>query len=478
MDKLYIVGCGAAAGDVTLKGAEALEGCAAVVLHTEKIELFSELSKKREVFACDDCYEQAEDFDGLNRLIWEKLCSFEGSVCFAVTGSALEDECAAFAVKAAKESGIPAWVIPGVSLAEAACACAGITGEKRVLTAFEAEKAVPEAGVNLCVTGIDDALLAGRVKCRLADYYADEQEIYFFNGSESFGIPLCELDRRKDYGHRACAVIPAVPFEKRACYNTEDLLYIMRRLRDVDGCPWDREQTHETLTRYLVEEAYEVADAVNNGDPYQLADELGDVLLQVAFHAQIGSEHGEFSYRDVTDAVCRKMIRRHPHVFADVSVFGSEEVLTNWEAIKRRDRNQKDSQVLAAIPGSFPALMREEKVLDKARHAGLDISAGEAAAELDGAVSAVKEISEQANGEPDAAARAVGEMLLRAVNAARKCSVQPEIALNCAVDRFISRFERTERAAEQKGTALREADGETVKRLWRQAEETNNAGRQ
>ena len=478
MDKLYIVGCGAAAGDVTLKGAEALEGCAAVVLHTEKIELFSELSKKREVFACDDCYEQAEDFDGLNRLIWEKLCSFEGSVCFAVTGSALEDECAAFAVKAAKESGIPAWVIPGVSLAEAACACAGITGEKRVLTAFEAEKAVPEAGVNLCVTGIDDALLAGRVKCRLADYYADEQEIYFFNGSESFGIPLCELDRRKDYGHRACAVIPAVPFEKRACYNTEDLLYIMRRLRDVDGCPWDREQTHETLTRYLVEEAYEVADAVNNGDPYQLADELGDVLLQVAFHAQIGSEHGEFSYRDVTDAVCRKMIRRHPHVFADVSVFCSEEVLTNWEAIKRRDRNQKDSQVLAAIPGSFPALMRAEKVLDKARHAGLDISAGEAAAELDGAVSAVKEISEQANGEPDAAARAVGEMLLRAVNAARKCSVQPEIALNCAVDRFISRFERTERAAEQKGTALREADGETVKRLWRQAEETNNAGRQ
>ncbi len=478
MDKLYIVGCGAAAGDVTLKGAEALEGCAAVVLHTEKIELFSELSKKREVFACDDCYEQAEDFDGLNRLIWEKLCSFEGSVCFAVTGSALEDECAAFAVKAAKESGIPAWVIPGVSLAEAACACAVITGEKRVLTAFEAEKAVPEAGVNLCVTGIDDALLAGRVKCRLADYYADEQEIYFFNGSESFGIPLCELDRRKDYGHRACAVIPAVPFEKRACYNTEDLLYIMRRLRDVDGCPWDREQTHETLTRYLVEEAYEVADAVNNGDPYQLADELGDVLLQVAFHAQIGSEHGEFSYRDVTDAVCRKMIRRHPHVFADVSVFGSEEVLTNWEAIKRRDRNQKDSQVLAAIPGSFPALMRAEKVLDKARHAGLDISAGEAAAELDGAVSAVKEISEQANGEPDAAARAVGEMLLRAVNAARKCSVQPEIALNCAVDRFISRFERTERAAEQKGTALREADGETVKRLWRQAEETNNAGRQ
>lgn len=340
MDKLYIVGCGAAAGDVTLKGAEALEGCAAVVLHTEKIELFSELSKKREVFACDDCYEQAEDFDGLNRLIWEKLCSFEGSVCFAVTGSALEDECAAFAVKAAKESGIPAWVIPGVSLAEAACACAGITGEKRVLTAFEAEKAVPEAGVNLCVTGIDDALLAGRVKCRLADYYADEQEIYFFNGSESFGIPLCELDRRKDYGHRACAVIPAVPFEKRACYNTEDLLYIMRRLRDVDGCPWDREQTHETLTRYLVEEAYEVADAVNNGDPYQLADELGDVLLQVAFHAQIGSEHGEFSYRDVTDAVCRKMIRRHPHVFADTLVSGSDEVLTNWEAIKRRDRGQ------------------------------------------------------------------------------------------------------------------------------------------
>ena len=172
------------------------------------------------------------------------------------------------------------------------------------------------------------------------------------------------------------------------------------------------------------------------------------------------------------------MIRRHPHVFADTLVSGSDEVLTNWEAIKRRDRGQKDSQVLAEIPGSFPALMRAEKVLDKARHAGLDISAGEAAAELDGAVSAVKEMLEQANSEPDTASRAVGEMLLRAANAARKCSVQPEMALNCAVDRFISRFERTEKAAEQMGIALREADGETVKRLWRQAEETNNAGRQ
>ena len=217
-----------------------------------------------------------------------------------------------------------------------------------------------------------------------------------------------------------------------------------------------------------------MADAVNNGDPYQLADELGDVLLQVAFHAQIGSEHGEFSYRDVTDAVCRKMIRRHPHVFADTLVSGSDEVLTNWEAIKRRDRGQKDSQVLAAIPGSFPALMRAEKVLDKARHAGLDISAGEAAAELDGAVSAVKAMLEQANSEPDTASRAVGEMLLRAANAARKCSVQPEMALNCAVDRFISRFERTEKAAEQKGTALRDADGETVKQLWKQAEKQDD----
>ncbi|MEE0867914.1 MAG: MazG family protein [Clostridia bacterium] len=151
-----------------------------------------------------------------------------------------------------------------------------------------------------------------------------------------------------------------------------ELLDIIRRLRAPGGCPWDREQTHMSLKKHLIEEAYEAADAIDEGDCAKIADELGDVLLQIVMHAQIGAEEGTFDINDVTDAICTKMIVRHPHVFADVTAETSEAVLKNWEDIKKRERGQKTTaEAMEAVTRSLPSLTRGVKIISKADKAGM-----------------------------------------------------------------------------------------------------------
>lgn len=159
---------------------------------------------------------------------------------------------------------------------------------------------------------------------------------------------------------------------KKSRYNIDDLLEIMKILRSPDGCPWDREQTHRSIRRDLLEEAYEVADAIDRGNPESLCEELGDLLLQVVFHAQIAAENGEFDFSDAVDGVCRKMILRHPHVFGDVSVDSTDEVLKNWDAIKRLEKDIKSpAEELDAVAHTLPALMRAAKLSSKCTKLGV-----------------------------------------------------------------------------------------------------------
>lgn len=159
---------------------------------------------------------------------------------------------------------------------------------------------------------------------------------------------------------------------KKSRYNIDDLLEIMKILRSPDGCPWDREQTHRSIRRDLLEEAYEVADAIDRGNPESLCEELGDLLLQVVFHAQIAAENGEFDFCDAVDGVCRKMILRHPHVFGDVSADSTDEVLKNWDAIKRLEKDIKSpAEELDAVAHTLPALMRAAKLSSKCTKLGV-----------------------------------------------------------------------------------------------------------
>ncbi len=204
-------------------------------------------------------------------------------------------------------------------------------------------------------------------------------------------------------------------------YDFNDLVKIVELLRAPGGCPWDREQTHESIKRNLIEEGYELIEAIDGGNPRKMADESGDLMLQVVFHAVMGKEAGEYDIDDVTDAVCRKLIHRHPHVFGDVNVSGSGEVLRNWDAIKRGDRSQTTvSEEMRGVSEYLPALMRAEKIQKKAEKAGFS--------------PALKE-----SGEED-----FGAELFGLVSRARKAGEDPELLLREYTNKFIDDFEKYE----------------------------------
>lgn len=254
-----------------------------------------------------------------------------------------------------------------------------------------------------------------------------------------------------------------------AHYTLESLTAIMEKLRSDQGCPWDREQTHQSLTRYLIEEAYEVIDAIEQQDPQALAEELGDVLLQIVFHAQIASENGQFTMDDVLKAVCEKMIRRHPHVFADTEINSVEDVLSNWEAIKKREKaNQDRKSLLDGIPKHLPALLRAEKIQSKAAKVGFDWNdISGTIAKLEEEIEEFKQAVAAANhGDMEAE---IGDLFFSLVNVCRFLNINPERTLNLTTNKFIRRFQYMEKQAALNNRELNTMSLAEMDQLWETA---------
>ena len=244
-----------------------------------------------------------------------------------------------------------------------------------------------------------------------------------------------------------------IDFPCKNFYDVNDLRRLVSVLRGENGCPWDREQTHESIRRCMLEEAYEAAEAIDEGDTLHLREELGDVMLQVMFHSDIEADAGHFDLDEVADAECKKLILRHPHVFGDVQVSGSDEVLKNWDEIKRSEKNQPTvTSAMDSVAKCLPALWRAEKVQKKAAKVGFDWP------DADGALSKTEEeLSEvrEAAKSGDGIFEEIGDLLFAAVNAARKLGVDPEDALNASTDKFISRFSGMEELAKERKLELK-----------------------
>ena len=245
------------------------------------------------------------------------------------------------------------------------------TGGIRIFTASDFLTASIDPSLSLWILELDTPLLAGDVKLHLADMYGDEHEIFFFPPSENSSrlcqsIPIYNLDSQKAYDHTSVVFVPADSFLYRERFSFSDLENIVEKLRSPEGCPWDRIQTHESLTPYMVEEAWEAVSAIENHEPDHLADELGDVLFQVFFHASIGRSCGEFSMSDVLSHICRKMIIRHPHVFQMHNESTAEEIAAGWERIKRSETGSRTvGETLDDVSSSLPSLKYAIKTYKK-----------------------------------------------------------------------------------------------------------------
>lgn len=257
-----------------------------------------------------------------------------------------------------------------------------------------------------------------------------------------------------------------IDFKEKENYTFDDLVEIVRILRAPNGCMWDREQTHESIRRNFIEETYEVIEAIDTKDTELLKEELGDVLLQVVFHACIEQENNVFDINDVADGVCKKLIYRHPHVFAKTDVNSTEEILTNWDALKQKEKNQKTvTDSLKSVARSLPSLIRAEKIQKKAAKAGFDWQ------NVNQAIDKVREeLDEIQNANESTVNEEVGDMLFAAVNVARMLKVEPEQALEKASDKFIVRFERVEKMEKN----LADLSFDELLSLWKQAKECKN----
>lgn len=258
-------------------------------------------------------------------------------------------------------------------------------------------------------------------------------------------------------------------FSFKQFYTFDDLINIMQLLRSKDGCPWDKEQTHQSIKKNFIEETYEVIEAINKEDIDLLQEELGDVLLQVVFHSQIEYEQGNFNINDVCDGICKKLIQRHPHIFSNDQANDTDTVLKNWDEIKRVSKGQKShSESMLSVPKELPALMRSTKIQQKASKAGFDWD------NVDGAFDKlIEEINElkTAISKKDKVGcfEELGDVLFSAVNVSRFLDCDAEESLSASCDKFVERFSKVESLAKNKNIEMKNSSIDILDKLWDEA---------
>ena len=411
--------------------------------------------------------------------------------------------------KLAKENNIDVDVVASMSFVDAMFEALAFDPSNgfRLVDAFEMQTSYIDTDINLIVTQVYDEFIASEVKLYLMDRYDDEQEVYIVRGAGIKGeefikkVRLCELDwAENEFDYLTSLYVPKVENKK---YNTvHDLELIMDKLRAPDGCDWDKKQTHESLKNSVIEEAYELYNAIENDDIDEMIEELGDVLLQVIFHCQIGKEEGMFDLGEVANGICTKLITRHPHIFGDANI-NREEFEKTWEEIKKKEKGESTiTEGIKRIPVYLPALMKAEKVQHKAALVGFDwddiydvfskveeeYEEVREAYELDFAgfiadkyagEDVLEKIKEESADLLDEYHRMkiqyikeeLGDLLFSIVNLARFLDVDTTEALNGTIDKFVNRFGFVEEKIIESGKTFDEMSLEEMDAFWDQAKE-------
>ncbi len=459
---------------LTREAWQILEDSAEVWLRTRRHPVVDGLRQPARLHSFDDLYETSENFKGLYAAIVEKILELgrrPGGVVYAVPGHPFVAEATGPEIaRRAGADGLPLRVVEGLSFLEpvfTALELDPFPGTALVDALELAALQVPSFPTSLpaVIAQVHSRSVASELKLTLNALYPDEHPVKLVHAagtSEQFveSLPLYEIDRSRRIGLLTALYVP--PLDAQS--SCESFLEVIARLRAPDGCPWDREQTHLSLRRYLLEETFEVVEALDDQNSLALAEELGDLLLQILLHAQIASENGDFNMGDVLRMVNRKLVRRHPHVFGDVVAEDAGTVLKNWERLKAEERSARGKQeagLLDSVAKALPALLQAEQYQERVYRVGLDI---ETADRWTSVAAEIERILETAGSEMP---KVLGELLFAITGLARRRQLDPESALRTVNQQFKERLSVVETAARESGRSLQELSQEELQALWK-----------
>jgi len=466
-------------GLLTQRALEVIRARGEVYLRTARHPALAGLPDGVRVESFDDAYEAADDFAGVYAQIVTRLVELArrpDGVVYAVPGDACVGEATVPALRlAAADAGLPFEIVPGVSFIEPTLAALGLDALDGLQVADALDVAQghhpPLSTDRPALLGqLHSVLVAADVKLTLMNAYPDDHPVVLVHAAGSGGtllepVPLHAIDHSPAIGIQTSLYIPAGPRRD----SLEAFQETVAHLRAPDGCPWDKEQTHQSLAPHLMEEAYEALHALDADDMPALREELGDLLLQIVLQTQIAAEEGTFRMQDVIAGINDKLIRRHPHVFGELKVTGVDQVLQNWEALKRAERkeNGEGKGLLDGVPVGLPALAQAAEVQRRVARVGFDWPA------LEGVLEKVaEELNELLTADgPERQADEMGDLLFAMVNYARWLEIDPEAALRRAAQRFRTRFGKLEAEALRAGRPLEGMSAAEMDRLWEAAKQ-------
>ncbi|MFG6497505.1 nucleoside triphosphate pyrophosphohydrolase [Fictibacillus sp. UD] len=476
--KITIIGLGAGDLDqMTLGIYRMLESSEKVYVRTIHHPAVEDLMKQGKTFiAFDEIYEKHDQFEPVYEEIAEtlfKAAEAENHVIYAVPGHPLVAEQAVqILLHQAQSKEVEVTVAGGKSFLDEMYTALKIDPIEgcQILDGTSLKKDEIQIRHHLVIVQVYDSFIASEVKLTLMEKYPDDYEVVVVTAAGSSDesikrVPLYELDQTVTLNNLTAVYVPPVKEDELLYRDFSFLKNVIARLRGPGGCPWDQKQTHVTLKKYLIEEAYEVLDAIDEEDDEALAEELGDVLLQVLLHAQIGEDEGFFAIEDVIAVLTEKMIRRHPHVFSDVSAENADEVVANWDAIKAQEAGKEDREsLLDGVPKGIPGIQKAFLYQKKAAKVGFDWK--EAGPVYDKILEELKEFQEA---EGDEQQKELGDLLFSVVNLARFYKIDPEEALNETNRKFRKRFSYIEHALKEQSLSFDDVTLEEMDRLWNEA---------
>lgn len=454
MYKINLVGLGSDYNDLTLGALNLIKNSKKLVVRTNLTKSYSEIAKIRnDILSLDHVYLKSKNFDTLNKNLAKEVINMskEGEITYLVDGCAVEDASVREILKRRKNVNL----IAGVSQMSKCLEKLNVSLTSCSLyTAYDLLKG-ESLSLPAVIYNVDSVHIASEIKLKLINEVGEDYKISVISNDINKKIEVYKLDRLKNYDYTTSIYIPKIALIKKSRFDFLDLLEILRILRGENGCPWDKVQTPQSIKINLIEECYELIDAIDSNDDEKIIEETGDVLLQTAFYILFGEEEKAFTKKDVLSFICSKLISRHTHVFGSDKATDEDSALSNWNKNKSIEKGyESDTDYLRSVPRCFPAVIYSQKVGGRASKCGFDFeNVSQVFNKICEEIEEVK--SAILKNDQNEIEKECGDLLFSAVNAVRLLKVDGEIALKESADKFIRRFERLEKAVLKDGKQIK-----------------------